>query len=325
LKRVDETRFDDAWTGCARTMTDAVQLSVVSQFGAGTAGAVAHVGLETQRCQRNRVLEIGVTPGEPDSVCLLRIRGAVARSIFPGAGRGGALGCRHWACDKWSSSTGDIARRIYGVGAVHFSAHGVYSGAAGRAGSDVVAFVRRLAPDGGLSERQRYPGGRPAGHSRRHAIGRRRQRELREGPRGTQMVDFLESARTRPTVYLHRSWPNSGPLRRFRDGSYLLHEEPQRSTATCLFYEMVGRVGAQGLAYLAEAPPEEMFPRNAVPGESHWTGKCGGVQCWGSSTAISPVNRMFANHAWSIERAPRSRYHRARPVQSSAYAASVTS
>src|SRR4030095_16495690 len=82
------------------------------------------------------------------------------------------------------------------------------------------------------------------------------------GARG--IVDFLEEV-----------VPADGVLARvlaeFRADSegygdaYLLHDELETFNSPCYFYEMLARARAHGLAFLAEARPEAMFPGNYGP------------------------------------------------------------
>jgi methyltransferase-like protein len=92
--------------------------------------------------------------------------------------------------------------------------------------------------------------------------------------------------------------------------SYLLHDELERFNSPCYFYEMLGRARAHGLAFLAEARPEAMFPGNFGPKvEEHLREKCGGVQVLVEQYIDFVVNRTFREslliHA---EREPQIRY-----------------
>jgi methyltransferase-like protein len=93
--------------------------------------------------------------------------------------------------------------------------------------------------------------------------------------------------------------------------SYLLHEELETFNYPCYFYEMLARARAHGLAFLAEARPEAMFPGNYGPAvEAHLLEKCGGVQVLVEQYIDFVVNRMFREsllvHA---EREPQIRYN----------------
>ncbi|OFJ52929.1 methyltransferase regulatory domain-containing protein [Mycolicibacterium grossiae] len=88
--------------------------------------------------------------------------------------------------------------------------------------------------------------------------------------------------------------------------AYLLHDELEAFNAPCYFYEMIGRAAAHGLAYLAEAHPESMFPANHGPKVVEYVNaKCGGVQVLVEQYLDFVVNRAFREtllvHA---ERAP---------------------
>jgi hypothetical protein len=124
-----------------------------------------------------------------------------------------------------------------------------------------------------------------------------------------EMVDFLEEVA-----------PSGGVLARvvaefkardegFSD-SYLLHDELEAFNAPCYFYEMVGRAGAHGLTYLAEAHPEMMFPSNHGPKVAeHLLAKCHGSQVLVEQYLDFVANRTFREtllvHA---ERAPQIHY-----------------
>ena len=125
------------------------------------------------------------------------------------------------------------------------------------------------------------------------------------------MVDFLEEVASRPTASWPGCWPNSRAHDQGFGDSYLLHDELETFNAPCYFYEMLGRAGAHGLAYLAEAHPETMFPANFGPKVAEYLDeKCGGVQVLVEQYLDFVVNRMFREsllvHA---ERAPQIRYN----------------
>jgi SAM-dependent methyltransferase len=92
--------------------------------------------------------------------------------------------------------------------------------------------------------------------------------------------------------------------------SYLLHDELETFNAPCYFYEMVGRAGEHGLAFLAEAHPESMFPSNRGPKVAEYLNeKCGGVQVLVEQYLDFVVNRTFRESSLvHAERAPQIRY-----------------
>jgi methyltransferase-like protein len=76
--------------------------------------------------------------------------------------------------------------------------------------------------------------------------------------------------------------------------AYLLHDELETFNSPCYFYELLARARAHGLAFLAEARPEAMFPGNFGPKvEEHLREKCGGVQVLVEQYIDFVVNRTF--------------------------------
>jgi methyltransferase-like protein len=176
-------------------------------------------------------------------------------------------------------------------------AHGVYSWVPENVQDAILsAFHRLLAPEGvAYLSYNVYPGWK-AKEVMRDAMmlasgaSTTPDEKVREA---RDMVEFLEEVA-----------PADGVLARvlaeFRtrdegfDDSYLLHDELETVNAPCYFYEMVGRAGAHGLAYLAEARPETMFPSNHGPRVAeHLLEKCGGVQVLVEQYLDFVANRMF--------------------------------
>jgi methyltransferase-like protein len=93
--------------------------------------------------------------------------------------------------------------------------------------------------------------------------------------------------------------------------SYLLHDELETFNSPCYFYEMLARARAHGLAFLAEARPEAMFPGNYGPKvEEHLVQKCGGVQVLVEQYIDFVVNRTFRESLLvHSEREPQIRYN----------------
>ena len=107
------------------------------------------------------------------------------------------------------------------------------------------------------------------------------------------MADFLEEVASADRVLARALAMSRAHALGFGD-SYLLHDELETFNAPCYFYEMVGRAGAHGLAFLAEARPETMFPSNQGPKVAeHLLEKCGGVQVLVEQYLDFVVNRMF--------------------------------
>lgn len=76
--------------------------------------------------------------------------------------------------------------------------------------------------------------------------------------------------------------------------SYLLHDELEAFNDPCYFSEMLARARSHGLAFLAEARPEAMFPSNYGPAvNEHLRDKCGAVQVMVEQYIDFVVNRMF--------------------------------
>ena len=107
------------------------------------------------------------------------------------------------------------------------------------------------------------------------------------------MVDFLEEVVPADGVLARVLAEFRAHSEGFGD-SYLLHDELETFNAPCYFYEMLARAGAHGLAFLAEARPEAMFPGNYGPKVAeHLVEKCGGVQVLVEQYIDFVVNRMF--------------------------------
>lgn len=285
----------------------------------GQLAAVAHLfGLATPDVATARVLEIGcATGGNVIPFATAHPRARVVGldlsevQVDLGRARVQALGL-----DNLEFVAGDIARMdLTGLGQFDFIiAHGVYSWVPQDVQEGLLAAFRRLlAPEGvAYMSYNVYPGWKSK-EVLRDAM------QLASGGSVTPedkvreargMVDFLEQV-----------VPDDGVLSRvvaeFRahsegfGDSYLLHEELETFNSPCYFYEMLARARAHGLAFLAEARPEAMFPGNFGPKvEEHIVSKCGGVQVLVEQYIDFVVNRMFREsllvHA---EREPQIQYH----------------
>lgn len=289
------------------------------QSAPGQLAAVAHLfGLETANVSNARVLEIGCATGgnlipfaaaHPQA----RVVGLDLSQVQVDLGRARvqALGL-----DNVELVAGDIARLdLTALGQFDFIiAHGVYSWVPPNVQEALLsAFRTLLAPEGvGYLSYNVYPG-----WTSKQVI--RDAMQLASGASATPddrarealgMIDFLEEVAPADGVLARVVADFRAQSEGFAD-SYLLHEELETFNAPCYFYEMVARTGAHGLAYLAEARPEVMFPRNFGPKvEEYLLKKCGGVQVLVEQYIDFAVNRMFREsllvHA---ERAPQIHYH----------------
>ena len=285
----------------------------------GQLAAVAHLfGLETPEVSSARVLEIGCATG--GNVIPFAAAHPQARvvgldlsqvQVDMGRARVQALGL-----DNLEFVAGDIARMdLTAFGQFDFIiAHGVYSWVPSAVQEALLsAFRRLLAPEGvAYMSYNVYPGWKSK-QVLRDAM------QLASGASATPdekvreargIVDFLEEVSPADGVLARLVADYRAQSEGFGD-SYLLHDELETFNAPCYFYEMVGRAGAHGLAYLAEARPEAMFPGNFGPKvEEYLLKKCGGVQVLVEQYIDFVVNRMFREsllvHA---ERAPQIHYN----------------
>jgi methyltransferase-like protein len=211
---------------------------------------------------------------------------------------------------------GDIARMdLTTLGQFDFIiAHGVYSWVPPEVQDALLAAFRALlAPDGvAYMSYNVYPGWKSKEVLRDAMLlasgGSTTPEDKAREARG--MVDFLDEV-----------VPGDGVLARvlaeFRShsegfgDSYLLHEELETFNDPCYFSEMLARARSHGLAFLAEARPEAMFPGNYGPKvEEHLRDKCGGVQVLVEQYIDFAVNRMFRESMLVHgEREPQIRYN----------------
>ena len=285
----------------------------------GQLAAVAHLfGLETPEVSSARVLEIGCATG--GNVIPFAAAHPQARvvgldlsqvQVDMGRARVQALGL-----DNLEFVAGDIARMdLTAFGQFDFIiAHGVYSWVPSAVQEALLsAFRRLLAPEGvAYMSYNVYPGWKSKQVLRdamqlASGASATPEEKVREA-RG--IVDFLEEVSPADGVLARVVADYRAQSEGFGD-SYLLHDELETFNAPCYFYEVVGRAGAHGLAYLAEARPEAMFPGNFGPKvEEYLLKKCGGVQVLVEQYIDFVVNRMFREsllvHA---ERAPQIHYN----------------
>jgi methyltransferase-like protein len=288
------------------------------QSAPGRLAAIAHVfGLETPDVAGARVLEIGCAAGGnliPFAAAhpKARVVGIDLSQVQVDRGRARvqALGL-----GNLELLPGDVARMdLAALGQFDFViAHGVYSWVPPDVQDAILAAFRRvMAPQGvAYTSYNVYPGWK-AKETMRDAM------LLASGASTTPDAKVLEARRM--VDFLQEVAPAEGVLARvlaefkardegFAD-SYLLHDELETFNAPCYFYEMVGRAGAHGLSYLAEAHPESMFPANHGPKVADYVhAKCGGVQVLVEQYMDFVVNRIFREtllvHA---DRAPQIRY-----------------
>ena len=285
----------------------------------GQLAAVAHLfGLSTPEVSTARVLEIGCATGgniipfaaaHPQArvvgLDLSQVQVDLARA------KGHALGL-----DNVEFVAGDVAQMdLSALGQFDFIiAHGVYSWVPQNVQEALLAAFRGLlAPDGvAYMSYNTYPGWKSkevlrdamqlAGGG--SAVPEDKVREARG------MVDFLEEVVPAGGVLAQVVAEFRADSEGYGD-AYLLHDELETFNAPCYFYEMLARARAHGLAFLAEARPEAMFPGNYGPKvEEYLREKCGGVQVLVEQYIDFVVNRTFRESLLiHVEREPQIRYN----------------
>jgi SAM-dependent methyltransferase len=272
------------------------------QSAPGQLAAIAHVfGLNTPPVSTARVLEIGCAAGGnliPFAVAHPRSRAVGIDlsdvQIADGRARVQALGL-----DNLELLAGDIAQLdLAALGQFDFIiAHGVYSWVPPNVQDALLAAIRTLLSPQGVAyvSYNTYPGWK-AKEVMRDAM------QLASGASATPdervrdaraMVSFLQEVAPADGVLARVLAEFELRDRDFGD-SYLLHDELEAFNAPCYFYEMVGRAGGHGLAYLAEARPEAMFPANHGPKVAEYLlEKCSGVQVLVEQYLDFVTNRSF--------------------------------
>ena len=282
------------------------------QSAPGRLAAIAHLfGLETPRVAGARVLESAVRPGQPRPLPQrIRRHGSWNRSVA-GSDRPRARPRRGLGPWQPGAASGDMRGWTAGAWAVRLR-HRLTACTAGLLPDvqDAIlsAFRRVMAPEGVTYVSYNvYPGWK-AKETMRDAM------LLASGASTTPEAKVLEARRM--VDFLQEVAPADGVLARvlaefkardegFAD-SYLLHDELETFNAPCYFYEMVGRAGAHGLSYLAEAHPESMFPANHGPKVADYVhAKCGVSRCSSSSTWTSSSTACSAKRCWFTPNAPR--------------------
>ena len=294
------------------------------QSAPGHLAAIAYLfGLETPEVRTARVLEIGCAAGgnmipfaaaHPQA----RVVGIDLSQvqIDHGQTRVQALGL-----NNLQLLAGDISRmNLAELGQFDFViAHGVYSWVPPEVQEALLAAFRRLlAPEGvAYLSYNVYPGWKSKEILRDAmllaSIGNVTPEEKVRNAR--RMVEFLEEV-TPADSALARTLAESRAHAIGYGDSYLLHDELETYNSPCYFSEMLGRAGAHGLSFLAEAHPARMIPANYGPKVADYLAeKCGDVQVMVEQYLDFASNCTFREsllvHA---ERAPKIRYqpHRSR-------------
>ena len=257
------------------------------QSAPGLLAAIACLfGLETPDIATARVLEIGCAGGGnllPFAAAYphARVVGIDLSQVQIDEGRRRA---KTLGLDNLELSAGDIAKiDLEALGQFDFIiAHGVYSWVPPEVQDALLsAFRRLLAPQGvAYASYNVYPGWKSKEILRDAML-------LASGGSATpedkvhharRMVDFLEEVSSADSALARIIADSKAHALGFAD-SYLLHDELETFNSPCYFYEMIGRAGAHGLAFLAEAHPEAMVPANYGPRVAEYLlEKCGGVQ-----------------------------------------------
>jgi methyltransferase-like protein/protein-L-isoaspartate O-methyltransferase len=288
------------------------------QSAPGQLAAIAHLfGLETPEVATARVLEIGCAAGgnlipfaaaHPQA----RVVGIDLSQVQIDQGR---TRVQALSLDNLVLLAGDITRmNLAELGQFDFViAHGVYSWVPTEVQEALLsAFRRLLAPEGvAYNSYNVYPGWKSKEILRDAMLlasgGSVTPEEKARDAR--RMVDFLEEV-TPANSALARILAESRAHALGYGDSYLLHDELETFNSPCYFYEMLGRAGAHGLAYLAEAHPEVMIPGNYGRKVAEYLNeKCAGVQVLVEQYLDFVADRTFREtllvHA---ERAPQIRY-----------------
>jgi SAM-dependent methyltransferase len=272
------------------------------QSAPGRLAAIAHLfGLPAPRVSQARVLEIGCAAGgnlipfaaeHPAA----RVVGIDLSPVQIDAGRAQA---RALGLTNLELITGDLAEvDLAALGEFDFViAHGVYSWVPPNVQDALLAAIHTtLARDGiAYVSYNTYPGWKSKETLRDAMLlasgaSTTPQDKAREA---RAMADFLESAAPADSVLAKVVAVAKDHALGFAD-SYLLHDELAAFNAPCYFYEMIGRARAHGLAYLAEAHVETMFPGNFGPTvKDYLDAKCGGVQVLVEQYLDFVLNRMF--------------------------------
>ncbi len=272
------------------------------QSAPGHLAAVAYLfGLEAPEVSSARVLEIGCAAGgnvSPYAAAHPAAR-VVGIDLSPAQIDQGRLTMQALGLENVELLAGDIASMdLAALGQFDFViAHGVYSWVPAEVQDALLAAVRTLLAPEGLAYMSYnvYPGWKSKEAARDAML-------LASGSSATPeakardargMVDFLQEVVPADGVLARVLAEFQAHSEGFGE-SYLIHEELATFNRPCYFYEMVEHAGTHGLAYLAEAHPEAMFPANFGPKVAeHLAEKCGGVQVLVEQYIDFVANRMF--------------------------------
>ena len=288
------------------------------QSAPGQLAAIAHLfGLDTPAVSTSRVLEIGCAAGGN----LIPFAAAQPRAQVVGIDLSqvqiddGRAIAQELGLDNLQLIVGDIATMdLAALGTFDFViAHGVYSWVPQNVQEALLAAIRTcLAPDGvAYVSYNVYPGWKSKEVLRDAML-------LASGASTTPddkirdargMLDFLKEVAPPDGVMARVIAETKASSEGFGD-SYLLHDELETFNSPCYFYEMVGRAGAHGLTYLAEARPETMLPAHYGPKVAEYvTAKSSGTQVLVDQYLDFVTNRMFRESLLvHTERAPQIRY-----------------
>jgi methyltransferase-like protein/2-polyprenyl-3-methyl-5-hydroxy-6-metoxy-1,4-benzoquinol methylase len=272
------------------------------QSAPGHLAAVAHLfGLETPDVSTARVLEIGCAAGGnviPYATAHPNAR-VVGIDLSPAQIDQGRLTVQALGLDNVELLAGDIAQMDLGpLGEFDYViAHGLYSWVPAEVQDALLsAFRTLLSPDGvAYVSYNVYPGWKSKEVARDAMLlasgASATPEEKARDARG--MVEFLEEVVPADGVLARVLAEFRAHSQGFGD-SHLLHDELETFNRPCYFYEMVAHAGTHGLAYLAEAHPEAMFPANFGPKVAeHLVEKCGGVQVLVEQYIDFVANRTF--------------------------------
>ena len=272
------------------------------QSAPGHLAAVAYLfGLETPDVSTARVLEIGCAAGGnviPYATAHPNAR-VVGIDLSPAQIDQGRLTVQALGLDNVELLAGDIAQMDLGpLGQFDYViAHGLYSWVPSEVQDALLsAFRTLLSPDGvAYVSYNVYPGWKSKEVARDAMLlasgASATPEEKARDARG--MVEFLEEVAPADGVLTRVLAEFRAHSEGFGD-SHLLHDELETFNRPCYFYEMVAHAGTHGLAYLAEAHPEAMFPANFGPKVAeHLVEKCGGVQVLVEQYIDFVANRTF--------------------------------
>jgi len=272
------------------------------QSAPGQLAAIAYLfGLETPEISTARVLEIGCAGGGNLMPFAAAHPGArvVGIDLSPVQIDQGRARAQALCLQNLELVAGDISRmELAELGEFDFViAHGVYSWVPQHVQNALLAAIRLLLSDRGVAylSYNVYPGWKS-----KEVV---RDAMLLAGSGGATPADRLRDAR-RIVDFLQHVVPDEGVLARviaesnaFSDAygdSYLLHDELETFNVPCYFAELVQRAGAHGLAYLADARPEQMVAENYGPAVDRYTREhCGTDQVLIGQHLDFVANRLF--------------------------------